>query len=87
MMIRLSQMKEKEIIVIHTGKRLGYIHDVEINEQSGKIEKLYIQKHHAKGSFFQRMEEESIIWEQVITIGVDIILIGEYNQTQKKLIE
>lgn len=84
-MIRLSQMKQKELILIHSGRRLGFIHDVAIDVQTGKIKQLFIQRHNDKGSFFQRIEEDSIIWEQIITVGLDIILVSENDVSQKKI--
>lgn len=84
-MIRLSQMKQKEIILIHSGRRLGFIHDVEIDVQTGKVKQLFIQRHGDKGSFFQRIEEDSIVWEQIITVGLDIILVSENDISQKKI--
>lgn len=84
-MIRLSQLKQKEIIKLYNGQRIGYIFDVDIHPETGQINHFYVHNQQEKGSFFQKADEKIIRWEQIITIGVDIILISDPDGTQKKL--
>ncbi len=76
-MVTLSELQTKEVIVMQSGKRLGFIDDLEINEQSGLITGLIILDKQMKGSFFNKPEEKRISWEQIVTIGSDIILVTE----------
>jgi len=41
-MNRTSDFREKEVINIKDGRRLGFVSDVEINLQSGRIEAIVI---------------------------------------------
>ncbi|MEI3606714.1 YlmC/YmxH family sporulation protein [Pseudogracilibacillus sp. SE30717A] len=76
-MVTLSELQEKEVVLMQTGKRLGFIDDLEIDEQNGLITALVIIERQMKGSFFNKPEEKVIAWNQIVTIGTDIILITE----------
>lgn len=76
-LVTLSELQEKEVVLMQTGKRLGFIDDLEIDEQNGLITALVIIERQMKGSFFNKPEEKVIAWNQIVTIGTDIILITE----------
>lgn len=82
MMITLSDLQRKEVVFVATGEKLGVIHDVEIDEQTGYIMEIVVVGRQMKGSFFQKPEETLIRWEQIVTIGADIILIDEGSNRQ-----
>ena len=68
--MRLSELQTKEIINMSTGKRLGLIIDV-IVDNNGLIKSLIIEE--KKGKKFSR-EEYELDWSQISKIGDDIIL-------------
>lgn len=74
--MRLSELQLKEIINISNGKRIGIIVDV-IVSPSGQIEKLVLEE--KRGRKFSK-EEYEILWNQIIKIGDDIILIDTRNK-------
>ncbi|MGM8211828.1 YlmC/YmxH family sporulation protein [Virgibacillus sp. W0430] len=76
-MIKLSQLQLKEIIVVNSGKRLGFIHDLEIDPDRGFIIALIVADRGAKGTMFKKVEERMVYWEQITTIGSDVILVNE----------
>jgi len=78
----LSELQRKEVVMMHTGEKLGFIDDLEINEQTGFIMSIVIIDRQLKGSFFNKPEEMFISWAQIVTIGKDIILI---DQTEKRI--
>lgn len=78
-MIKLSQLQLKEIIVVDTGKRLGFITDLEIDPDRGYIIALIVVDKGVKGTMFKRPEERIVYWEQIITIGSDVILVNTPN--------
>lgn len=82
-MIKLSELQMKEIIVIEDGRRLGHIHDLEIDVNSGYITSLIILEQNKKGGFFGKATETSVQWSQIATIGADVILI---RGTEQKLL-
>lgn len=68
--MRLSELQTKEIINMSTGKRLGLIIDV-IVDDNGLIKSLILEE--KKGKRFSR-EEYELDWSQISKIGDDIIL-------------
>jgi len=71
----LSEIQMKEVVVLESGKRLGYIQDIEIAENSGAIQSFIISDRQLRGAFFQKQEERKVMWDQIVTIGADIILV------------
>ena len=74
--MHLSELQLKEIINISNGKRIGVIVDV-IVSTNGNIEKLVLEE--KRGRKFSK-EEYEILWNQIIKIGDDIILIDTRNK-------
>ena len=68
--MRLSELQTKEIINMSTGKRLGLIIDV-IVDNTGLIKSLIHEE--KKGKRFSR-EEYELDWSQIAKRGDDIIL-------------
>lgn len=80
--MKLSELQIKEVIVIDDGKRLGHIHDLEINPDSGQITAIILLVKEAKGGFFGKSDEVIIHWNQIVTIGSDVILVKDVPQPQ-----
>ena len=74
--MRLSDLQTKEIINMSTGKRLGLIIDV-IIDNNGHIKSLILEDR--KGKRFTGRED----WKQIAKIGDDIILIKDKYQDDK----
>lgn len=74
-MNRTIDLKQKEVINISDGKRLGFVSDVEIDLDSGKIDAIVIP---GGGRFFGLIGKDNefiIPWEKIKKIGEDIILV------------
>ncbi|MEN2464653.1 YlmC/YmxH family sporulation protein [Ornithinibacillus sp. FSL M8-0202] len=78
-MITLSDLQAKELIVINDGRRLGHISDLEIDPDRGRIIALVIYNREKKGGFFGKPDELMIYWEQIVTIGSDVILVKDVD--------
>lgn len=83
-MITLSQLQTKEVVLLESGKRLGMIQDFDIQDDTGKIRAIIVASKQG-GSLFQRMEEKTVLWEQIVTIGDDIILVNEKAMKQEDI--
>ena len=73
--VRFSEIKEKEVINVCDGCRLGYVCDMDIDIKTGIIKKLIIP---AKGKFFGLFgteQEYHIKWCDIKCIGDDLILV------------
>lgn len=84
-MFRGYNLRQKEVINIKTAEKLGYIRDVEINEQSGSIEAIIVPR---RGAFWWRIfggGELIIPWSAVEVVGDEIILVQFFTSEQEKL--
>jgi len=70
-LVRLSDLQNKDIVNIIDGKRIGNIIDVSLDE-TGKMISLIVSK--SKFNLFNNSEIE-IKWNQISKIGEDVILI------------
>lgn len=74
-MVKTSELKQKEVININDGRRLGLVSDVEINMETGNLEAIIIP---AGGKFLGLFSKENDIvinWANIKKIGVDVILV------------
>lgn len=76
-LIKLSELQIKEVIIIDNGKRLGHIYDLEIDPEVGKILSIILITKDQSSGFFSKGNEVFINWEQIETIGQDVILVRE----------
>ena len=73
--MNLSDLQEKEVIDISTGKRIGTIIDVTFTV-TGNISKLILEDRKASRKLFGNSKEDVYLdWKQIIKIGDDIILV------------
>jgi len=71
--LRLSDLQNKKIININSGKSIGNIMDIEVLD-TGKIESLIIEQ--SKNIFSLNRESEiRLYWTDIVKIGEDVILI------------
>ncbi len=74
--MRFWELKEKEVINCKDGKRLGYVTDLEFDECSGQICRLFVP---AKGKLLGCMGKTSeyhIEYKDISKIGKDILLVN-----------
>ncbi len=74
-MERFSDLKNKEVINIMDGVRMGYVYDVEFDTLSGKINALLIPKKTGFFGLFCHNDEFVIPWSKITKIGDDIIFV------------
>lgn len=84
-MFRGYNLRQKEVINIKTGERLGYIRDVEISETTGNIEAIIVPR---KGCFFRKLlggGELIIPWGAIEVVGKDLVLVRFFDMDIEKL--
>ncbi len=74
-MNRTSDFKQKEVININDGRRLGFVCDVEIDLDSGRLEAIIIPGEGRIFGLFGRVNDYVIPWDRIKKIGEDIILV------------
>lgn len=73
--MNLSDLQLKEIVDISSGKRLGSIIDV-IVDNKGFISKIMLDNKKTRGKIFSTYKEDIWIeWKNIIKLGDDIILV------------
>lgn len=80
-MTRIYDMKQKEVINSKDCKRLGYIVDVEVDLDNGKLKKIIVPGPAKMLGLFGREKEYQIEWNQIKQIGEDIILVEINEET------
>ena len=75
--MRLSEIQNKDIVSLNTGEKIGNIIDVKIDEESGKIESLILEK--KKFTLFSSNLESEIKWDSINKIGEDVILVESFK--------
>lgn len=72
---KFSSLREKEVINICDGKRLGVVCDLEFEAATGKICTLIIPEDGGKWNFFCKERAYFVPWRCIKRIGDDIILV------------
>ena len=86
-MNRTSDFKQKEVINISDGRRLGFVSDVEVNLEDGRIDSIIVP---GTGRLFGILGKDSefvIPWEKIKKIGEDIILVEMDERFIRKYFE
>lgn len=74
-MVRIYDMKQKEVINSSDGVRLGFISDIEVDMKDGKIVKVFVPGPSKIFGMFGGQKEYVIPWNAITKIGEDIILV------------
>ncbi|TZE81961.1 YlmC/YmxH family sporulation protein [Calorimonas adulescens] len=74
-MVKITELKEKEVVNIQNGCKLGYVSDIDINLEDGVVEALVIPGGSNFLGLFKRNNDIIIPWNFIRKIGVDVILV------------
>lgn len=74
-MARIEDLKQKEVINIQDGSRLGFVSDVDINVKTGCIINIIVDGPCKIFGLFGKDTEYVINWCDIKKIGDDIILV------------
>ncbi|MFB1049651.1 YlmC/YmxH family sporulation protein [Paraliobacillus sp. JSM ZJ581] len=74
-MVTLTNMQLKEIILVENGEKIGMIVDLDIDEEKGRIIQLVVGTKNKVIPLFGKQDELVIPWEDIVTVGSDVILI------------
>lgn len=86
-MVKASDFRQKEVINIADGKRLGFVYDVEIDMQKGIIEAIVVPGEGKFLGLFGRENDHVIPWDQIKKVGEDIILVDLPMESMKRYID
>ncbi|MEA4846520.1 MAG: YlmC/YmxH family sporulation protein [Clostridiaceae bacterium] len=74
-MVKISELKQREVININDGRRLGIVYDVEIDMEEGRIDALVIPGTGRILGLFSKESDIVVNWADIRKIGADVILI------------
>lgn len=74
-MVKTSELRQREVINILDGKRLGFVADLDIDLDEGKIKSIIIPSQNRLFGIFARSGDYVIPWEKIKKIGSDVILV------------
>lgn len=75
-MYKLSDLRDKEVINIKTGTRLGLINDMVIDTNNGFVRSLVIPGPGKILGFIGKSDDVIINWSDIQTIGNDFIIVN-----------
>lgn len=76
-MISYLELIDKDIINVKNGENIGRFSDIEIDIKKGKVTALYIEDKNTKlFSFFNKAKSMVINWEEIVKIGLDVIVVN-----------
>ncbi len=79
MLSSLSELKQKEVIDIESGEKLGYIDDVEIDTETSAAMALVIYGRPRIFGLFGRDDDLIVKCSEIVVIGKETILIKAEN--------
>lgn len=75
LVLRVSDLREKEIVNILDGRRIGFIGDLDVDVQEGRIRALIVLGQGKLLGLFGRDDNVYIAWDKIVKIGLDVILV------------
>lgn len=75
-MDRFQDLRNKEVIDIFDGRRLGFVCDVEVDVCNGRIVAIIVPGHKGFAGIFGKAEDCVIPWCNICKIGDDIIIVN-----------
>ena len=74
-MCRFYDLRDKEVININDGSRLGFAYDAEISLTNGTLKSIIVPGPYKFFGIFGRGEDVVVLWDKIKKIGDDIILV------------
>jgi YlmC/YmxH family sporulation protein len=74
-MVKVSELRMREVINVLDGKKLGNIIDIDLDIEKGKVMAFMLPGQVKGWSIFSKREEIVVPWDKIIRIGRDVILV------------
>lgn len=72
---RLDELKNKQVVCVHTGDILGYVGDIEFDISDGQIKSLVIFGKSRAFGLFGKSTDVVIPWSDIEVIGPQTVLV------------
>ena len=77
---RLAQLRYKEVVSVSDGSRFGFVGDMEVDLDTGRVTALVVPGRLRLLGLLGREEDRYIPWDAVRRFGQDIILVEDRPQ-------
>ncbi|GAW92132.1 YlmC/YmxH family sporulation protein [Calderihabitans maritimus] len=74
-MLKVSDLRMRDVINVVDGRRLGYIKDIDVDLEKGRVKALILPGQSRFLGLFGRNDDIRIDWSKIKKIGVDVILV------------
>ena len=75
MVIKFSELRSKEVIHINNGDRIGFVSDIEIDFETGKVISISVPGAYKALGILGKEPDVIIKWENIKKIGDDLVII------------
>jgi len=72
--IKISDLRNRDVVNLLDGKRLGNIIDIDLDLENGKVVALVLPGR-TRGFLFSKREDIVVPWNKIVRIGRDVILV------------
>ncbi len=79
----LSELECKNVIDVSCGKDIGYVIDLDIDVNLGKIVAIIVKPPFKISDLLNKEEKTVVLWEQIVRIGDDVIIISNSEGNPK----
>jgi YlmC/YmxH family sporulation protein len=76
MIQRIAELKDRQVVCVKDGVILGFVGDVELDTENGKLSSLVIFGKAKAFGLFGREDDLVIPWENIEIIGEETILVN-----------
>ncbi len=83
-MLRVSDLRLRDVVNIVDGRRLGIIKDIDLDLEEGKVKSIILPNTGRFMGFLSKNDDMVIPWERIRKLGVDVILVELPNYTEPK---
>ncbi len=85
MLVRISDLRTREVVNVVDGRRLGPICDMEVDLTTGEVKSIVVPGPARLMGILGRYNDYVIPWERIRRIGLDVILVeaSEYAEPSK----
>ena len=75
LIVKFSELRSKEVIHINNGDRVGFISDVDIDFETGKVISISVPGPYKALGLLGKEPDTIIKWENIKKIGDDLVII------------
>lgn len=78
-MLRVTELKQWDVVDISNGKNMGAIKDIEIDLSTGVVVAITVSSTESMFGIFGKNNELAIPWKNIVKVGEDVVLVSTEN--------